>query len=406
MRPRRMLAISLIVCGIAVLGSGLASAQPTDVDEPGPIDIVEIEGLIDPPMARYIALRLEMAESDGAQAVVLRFDSPASVGIDDDALIATVADAGVPVIAWVAPRGAVAHGLAGDLVFAADAAYRAAQTTIEARSNGGPIAPSIERASSLSDLLIALDGRTVEVQALDGTTIDGTMIDRTTIESWDTERGFPGVLLRFHGIGLWDRLLHAVTTPTAALFLILLGTFGLIFEIYNPGIGIAAALGAVLLGLGFYALDVLPTNWLALLVIFGAIAALVYDVHVAGFGLGTIGGVAAMIVGAALLFPGGVPALDVGLGTIVGAAAMTIVFFVSVMTAALRVRLRRPISDSEGIIGAIAEAQTDIAPEGTVLTNGTLWRARTMEVGIAAGAKVEVKATEGLVLLVEPLHEE
>ena len=53
----------------------------------------------------------------------------------------------------------------------------------------------------------------------------------------------------------------------------------------------------------------------------------------------------------------------------------------------------------------MAEARTDIAPEGTVFTKGTLWRARTMETGIAAGSKVEVKATEGLVLLVEPLHE-
>ena len=388
MRLRKILATSLVVCGLAVLGSGLSMAQPTEVDEPGPIDIVEIEGLIDPPMARYIALRLGMAGSDGAQAVVLRFDSPASVGIDDDALIATVANGGVPVIAWVAPRGASATGLAGHLVVAANIAFRADQTMIQLQDPSDRFAG---QASSLSELLMA---------------IDGTMIEGRTIESWDTERGFPGVLLRFHGMGLWDRLLHAVTTPSAALFLILLGTFGLIFEIYNPGIGIAAALGAVLLGLGFYALDVLPTNWLALLVIFGAIAALVYDVHVVGFGLGTIGGVAAMIVGAALLFPGGDPALDVGLGVIVGAAALTIVFFVSVMTAALRVRLRRPISDSEGIIGAIAEAQTDIAPEGTVLTNGTLWRARTMEVGIAAGAKVEVKATEGLVLLVEPLHEE
>ncbi len=392
MGPRKILAASLIACGLAAFLGGLAGAQPapTDLTVPGPIDIVEIEGLIDPPIARYITARLAAAASDDTQAVVLRFDSPAGVGVDDNALIATVADAGVPVIAWVAPRGAAAEGLAGALVSAADAAYRADQATIQLPPGDPPGRP-IDQASSLSDLL----------SAVDGTTLDGT-----TIESWDAERGFPGVLLRFQGLSAWDRLLHAVTTPSAALFLILLGIFGLIFEVYNPGIGLAAGIGAALLGLGFYALDVLPTNWFALLVIFGAIAALVYDVHVAGFGIFTVGGVAALVVGVVVLFPGDNPALDVGAATIVGAAILTIVFFVSVMTAALRVRLRRPISDSEGIIGAIAEAQTDIAPEGTVLSNGTLWRARTMEVGIAAGAKVEVKATEGLVLLVEPFHDE
>ena len=392
MALRKILAACLIASGLAAFASGSADAQPAtaDIGDPGPIDIVEVEGLIDPPMARFIVTSLRMAETDGAQAVVLRFDSPASVGIDDEALLETVAGSGIPVIAWVAPRGAVAEGLAGDLISIVDAAYRADQSSIEVSARDLPDGP-IGQASSLSDLL---------------STVDGTTLEAITIESWDAERGFPGVLLRFQGLSAWDRLLHAVTTPSAALFLILLGIFGLIFEVYNPGIGLAAGIGAVLLGLGFYALDVLPTNWYALLVICAAIAALVYDVHVAGFGIFTVGGVAALVIGTVILFPGGDPALDVGLGTIVGAAALTIVFFVSVMTAALRVRLRRPISESEGIVGAIAEAQTDIAPEGTVLTNGTLWRARTMEVGIAAGAKVEVKATEGLVLLVEPLHEE
>jgi membrane-bound serine protease (ClpP class) len=89
---------------------------------------------------------------------------------------------------------------------------------------------------------------------------------------------------------------------------------------------------------------------------------------------------------------------------IAAAVALTLLFFISIMTAALRVRLRRPISGEEAIVGALGEAKTDIAPEGTVLSKGTLWRARTMETGIAAGARVRVMATEGLVLLVEPDH--
>ena len=80
-------------------------------------------------------------------------------------------------------------------------------------------------------------------------------------------------------------------------------------------------------------------------------------------------------------------------------------FFISVMTAALRVRTRRPITGEESLVGQIGTAQTDIAPEGMVASRGMLWRARTMESGIAAGDKVEIKATEGLVLLVEPVHE-
>lgn len=388
MRALRILLIVVLATPLLfqVLG-GSAGAQT------GSIDIVELEGILDPPSARYLTDRIEAAGADGAQAVIVRLDTPASVEVDEQQLIEAVASAPVPVVAWVAPRGAVAIGIGGTIAHAADALYRADETTVFSTAPGllGGERPA-ERASSLEALL----------QALDGSTLDGAVI-----ESWDEERGFPNVLLRFQEMPLWDRLLHAVTTPQVALFLILLGAFGFVFEIYNPGIGIAAALGAVLLGLGFYALDVLPTNWGALLLIAAALIALIYDVHVVGFGIWTIGGLIALGVGSAVLFPGGEPAaLDVGPLTIVAALVTTLVFFVSVMTAALRVRLRRPIADSEGVIGAIAEAQTDIAPEGTVLTNGTLWRARTMETGIAAGARVEVKATEGLVLLVEPLHEE
>jgi membrane-bound serine protease (ClpP class) len=351
------------------------------VSHPGPIDIVEVEGIIDPPTARYITDRLAAAQEDGAQLVILRLDSPADVSVNRERLLRTVADASVPVVAWIAPRGAVAEGVARALFVSADVSFEASNAQL---LDATP-------AHSLSEVL----------QALDGTTIGNNVV-----ESWDDASGTPGVLLRFQEMPVWDRLLHAVTTPTAALFLILLGAFGLIFETYNPGIGLAAGIGVALLGLGFYALDVLPTNWWALLIITASIIGLIYEVHVAGFGVFTIGGLAGVAVGSALLFPGDVAALDLNIGAIIAAVVLTIIFFVSVMTAALRVRLRRPIDDSEGIVGSIAEAQTDIAPEGTVISNGTVWRARTMETGIAAGARVEVKATEGLVLLVEPLHED
>jgi membrane-bound serine protease (ClpP class) len=388
MSPRKSLAVLLLALGIASLaGSVPALGQ----EEAGPVDIVEVEGLIDPPMARFITDRVSAAETDGAQAIVLRLDVPAAVGIDRQAVLRAIGEAQLPVIAWVAPRGAVAEGFGAEVVLTTHVQYLADGASVTLNGRAISELERAEKASSLSEVL----------QALDGSVVHGT-----TLETWDEERGFPNVLLRFQELPLWDRLLHAVTTPTAALFLILLGAFGLVFETYNPGIGIAAALGAVLLGFGFYALDVLPTNWWALLVLFASLIALIYEVHVAGFGIFTIGGLVGIGVGSALLFPSGHPALDVGLVTIIAALVLTIVFFVSVMTAALRVRLRRPIDDSEGIVGSVAEAQTDIAPEGTVLSNGTLWRARTMETGIAAGAKVQVKATEGLVLLVEPLHEE
>jgi membrane-bound serine protease (ClpP class) len=241
-----------------------------------------------------------------------------------------------------------------------------------------------------------MEGESVEVG--DGTTV--------TLDTWNEDEATPAVSVRFQELNVFQRLLHFVTDPEIAFSLLLLGVFGIIFELYNPGIGLAGILGAIALILGFYAMSVLPTNWAGVALVVLAVGLLVVDLQTAGLGVWTFGGVVSLILGGTLLFSGAAPELRLSPVAIGAAVLVTLVFFASVMTAALRVRLRRPITGEEAIVGTVGEAKTDIAPEGTVLTKGTLWRARTMETGIAAGSRVEVKATEGLVLLVEPLHDE
>src|SRR5687767_8406231 len=126
MQPPKFLAVVLCALGLLSLVGSVASAQPSQ-DQPatagGPIDIVEVEGLIDPSMARFITDRLAAADGDGAQLVVIRLNSPADVGIDRDALVGALEAADVPVVAWVAPRGAVAEGVAGAIFREADARF-------------------------------------------------------------------------------------------------------------------------------------------------------------------------------------------------------------------------------------------------------------------------------------------
>ena len=439
-------AVSLIA-GLVGLLAPTAGAQESQPPASASVDVVEVTGVIDQPMADYLTARLAGAERDGVQAVVIQLDTPGGLDVAMRDIIRQMLDSDVPVVVWVAPRGARAASAGTFIAYAADLAYMAEATEIGAASPinlAGDTSDTLERkvtndavafirslaetngrnadwaedavreaasisaaeavdievidgtASSLGDLLRTLDGREVEVG-------DGSS---TTIETWNEEGNTPSVTIRFQQMNLMQRLLHAVTNPDVAFILLLIGMFGLIFELYNPGIGLAGIIGGVSLLLGLYALSVLPTNWVGVLLIVLAVVFFVVDVHAAGLGVWSAGGAIALIAGALLLFSGAEEALQLDLWVIGAALFGTLIFFVSVMTAALRVRLRRPVTGQEGIIGQIAEARTDIAPEGTVFTAGTLWRARTMETGIAAGSKVEVKATEGLVLLVEPLHEQ
>jgi membrane-bound serine protease (ClpP class) len=447
-RARRALGLLWVVAfamGVLMLG-----AAPLRAQEGGDqtVDVIELEGIIDPTNANYLNGRLGRSEADEVHAVVIRLDTPGGLDVSMREMIQGILEAEVPTIVWIAPRGARAASAGTFITYAGNLAYMADGTALGAATpvnlGGGDIEETLARkatndaaafieelailrdrdpefaraavedaesigateavardvvngqANTLSDLLEEIDGEEVTLD-------DGSS---TTLETWDEASDTASVRFRFQEMNVLERLLHLVTNPEIAYLLILFGTFGIIFELYNPGIGLAGIIGAVCLLLGFYALSVLPTNWAGVVLIVMSVVFFIVDLQVAGLGVWTAGGVAALVAGGLLLFSGAPDALALSPWAIVTAVVVTLVFFISVMTAALRVRLRRPISGEEALVGTVGEAKTDIAPEGTVTTKGTLWRARTMETGIAAGSKVQIKATEGLVLLVEPLHED
>ncbi|HEX2296056.1 MAG TPA: nodulation protein NfeD [Actinomycetota bacterium] len=438
----RTLVLAALLGGLGILVAGPAPAQGNR----SPLDVVQVDGVIDEPTAEYLVDRVEVAQED-AVAVVIQLDTPGGLDIAMRDVIGAIMQSDVPVIVWVAPQGARAASAGTFIAYSAHLTYMAAATELGAATPvnlaGGELPPAAQE-KAVNDAVAFITelarerGRDVEfaeaavreaeaigvTEAVERGVVDGqasslgdvlrTVDEQTvdvgggavTLDTWDPAAGRLNVTLRFQEMGLLQRLQHALTSPEVAFLLLLTGAFGIIFELYNPGIGLAGILGAAALLMGFYGLSVLPTNWTGVLVVVLAVVLLLVDLHTAGLGGWSAAGLVLLVAGGLLMFAGADPALRLSPWAIVAAVAFTLLFFVSVMTAALRVRLRRPITGEEAIVGAVGEAKTDIAPEGTVVTKGTLWRARTMETGIAAGSKVQVKATEGLVLLVEPLHEE
>jgi membrane-bound serine protease (ClpP class) len=442
MRRRWLIAV---LVGLLLAAAPLLVAPAAAQSGGRVVEVIELQGIIDPTSADYLRGRLDAAQQEGIHAAIIKLDTPGGLDISMRDMIKEILNSQVPVVVWIAPRGARAASAGTFITYAAHLAYMAEATELGAATpvSLGDSSEVLERkvtedavafirdlaatrgrnadwaedavrnaaslgsteavemdvvngiASSLSALLQAMDGQMVEVA--DESTV--------TLETWDESTGQPSATVRFQDMNLLQQILHAITNPEIAFFLILIGAFGIIFELYNPGIGLAGILGGISLLLGFYSLSVLPTNWIGVLLIVLSVIFFVIDLQVAGLGVWTAGGVAALITGGLLLFSGASPEVQVAPIAIGAAVVLTVLFFVSVMAAALRVRLRRPITGEEAIVGMIGEAKTDIAPEGSVMTKGTLWRARTMETAIPAGSRVRVMATEGLVLLVEPLHE-
>jgi membrane-bound serine protease (ClpP class) len=419
---------------------GLSTAT-VHAQEDGFVDLIEVTGIIDPPTADYLESRLRRAQNDGAEAAIIQLDTPGGLEVSMSDMVSEILESEIPVVVWIAPRGSRAASAGTFITYAANLAYMAdatrlgAATPVDLGSGDAVGRKATEDAAAALEELARLRGRDTSfarsavedaesigateavernvvnaiantppevLQLIDGLSVETASRD-VVIETWDGQT--PTVRIRFQDMSLFQRILHAITNPEIAFLLFLVGLFGIIFELYNPGIGLAGILGAICLLMAFYAFNVLPTNWVGVLLIAIAVAAFLIDLQVAGLGVWTVGGLIALVAGGIVLFAGADPAVTLDAWAIVAAVVLTLIFFISVMTAALRVRLRRPISGEEAMVGSVAEAKTDIAPEGTVMTKGTLWRARTMETGIAAGEKVKVMATEGLVLLVEPLHD-
>jgi membrane-bound serine protease (ClpP class) len=351
-------------------------ARPPDA----PIELVEITGFIDPPTSNYMLERLAAAQDESVQAIVFQLDTPGGLGVPTRRIAEAIRNSSVPVVVWIAPRGARAASAATFITMASSLAFMAEETELgpavpfdlshgtpesqvditeasnylrDLAQERGRDADLAERtitkaesigaaeavdsgvvdgsASSLGDLLRAMDGRTLHASA-----------GEFTLETWDEARGGPSVTVRFQEMNLLDRVLHALTRPEVAFALLLIGMFGLIFELYNPGIGLAGLIGAACLVGSLYALSVLPTDWFGVLLVVAAVILLLVDLHRSGFGRWTLVGLIELVIGGLLMFSGAAP-LQLGLWAIVAAVAGTLLFFVSVMTAALRVRLRRPL---------------------------------------------------------------
>jgi membrane-bound serine protease (ClpP class) len=244
-----------------------------------------------------------------------------------------------------------------------------------------------EAAPTVLDLLRVVDGREVQTAA-------GAM----TLETL-TRPGRP-VDVRFVDIGFFDRILHAVSTPTAVYVLLLIGLWGIAFEFTQPGVGMAGIAGVLSLGLAGYGLTVIPVNWFGVGLILAGTAAQGLDVLIRRVAVLTAAGTTVFLAGSLLAWWDVAPAVDLSLWLVILATVAGFLLFGFGMTVALRAR-ERVRSAQIGLVGLVGEARSDLNPEGGVFVKGSLWRARSMDGPIPSGRRIRVKGIEGLILRVE-----
>ena len=431
-KRRIMCGLGLVLVGpvMGVLTANGAQAS-TGAEKLAPVDVVEVSGIVDAIVAQSIGESIERSQNNGAQAVVLQFNTKgAVVGRDRMAEIATaIQESKIPVAIWVGPSGSRAYGLPAQLLAVADVTAmapgaRMGRTGTMLTVNGKPLSFGAADDAIYANTLGFLEAREQDVLkfstddrgvpvlrnmlfALDGLTIRGTTLD-TVADVLDKNGQVirEATTVRFFKLGLMPRLLHTVASPPSAYLLTTIGLALLIFEFFTAGIGIGAFVGAVCLVLGTLGMGALPMSGFGLTLLILSMIAFAIDVQVGVPRLWTGLGLVAYIGASFTMFRSvdGLTMRPGWLSLLVCIVGVALTFIVG-MPSMVRTRFATPTIGRENLVGTTGVAVGEVNPEGIVLVDGAQWRARTNRATpLANNAEIRVASIDGITLQVEPLE--
>jgi len=440
----RLVRLAIFIClGLSLFALTISPlyARP----QPGSVYLVDVEGIINPPVANYVGRILQDAAAEEAHLIVIRLDTPGGLETSMREIMQVILASPVPVVVYVTPPGAhaasaglfilvsahvaamapgtntgAAHpvdmsgetdeimaskvvndaaatirGIAERLGRNAEWAEQAVRESVSITANEALELNVIEIvATDLDDLLHQLEGRTIE------TTAGSVTLNVTKAPLYEAPMHFT------------ERFLHVLTNPNIAFILLSVGSIGIIAELYSPGSFFPGITGVISLILAFYALGNLPTNWAGVALILLAVILFIAELNTDGTGILGSGAVIAFLLGALFLFRPFQPAsptmpnLSVNPWIIAVTTAMMAGFILLVVSQLVQARHLPARTGYEQFIGEIGLVHETLHPRGRVRFQSQLWFAETRSpLEIAVGQPVRITGIDGLTLIVEPVVE-
>jgi membrane-bound serine protease (ClpP class) len=399
------------------------------------IFLINVDAAITPVIADYIINSIDKASEAKAEAIIIQLNTPGGLVDSMQEIVMKMMAADLATVVYVAPSGARAASAGVFITLAANIAAMAPTTHMgaahpvtmqgtmdktmekkvvndlaamargiaEKRGRNAKWAEdavrnsvSITETEALKDHVIDLIAPDVPtlVKALNGKKID-LVIGKKTLST-------EGAEVKEINMGFRYRLLEIISNPNIAYILMILGFYGLYFELSNPGAIFPGVAGAICLVLAFYALHTLPINYAGLLLIVLGISLFIAEAFITSHGILGIGGTISMLFGSIMLINSSSPVLQISWAVIIPAVGMSAILFIITMTVAVRVYREKPYTGKEGMIGMEAIAKTDIHTDGQVFMRGEYWSAWSDE-SIQKGERVTVTAMEGLKVKVKKI---
>jgi membrane-bound serine protease (ClpP class) len=391
--------------------------------------VITINGVINPVSAEFIGKSIRKAQEKRVEALVIELDTPGGLDTSMRTSVKDIIGSDVPVVVFVSPSGSRAASAGVFLTLAAHIAAMAPGTNIGAAHPVG-IGEKMDKtmaekatndAAAYIKSLAERRGKNAQwaedavrksISATESEALKEHVIDLVTkdinsllsdIDGMNVQTALDKKVLRTKNssiireeLGIRHNILNLISDPNVAYILMLLGFYGLFFELTNPGALFPGVIGGICLILAFYAFQTLPVNYAGLLLIILAIILFILEVKIVSHGILMIGGIIAMIIGSLMLFESPSPFVKLSLSIVLPAVLITALFFSLTLGLAFKALKRKPITGAEGLIGLKGVADTDINREGGMVSlHGERWSAYS-DAPVAKGERIMVEAVSDL----------
>ena len=394
---------------------------------------IVIDGAINPVSSEYLLEAIVRAEDERADLLIVEMDTPGGLMSSMRDMVKALLGAEVPIAVYVAPSGARAGSAGVFITLAAHIAVMAPGTNIGAAhpvTIGGEMDSTMSKkatndavafarsiaaergrnqdwaeaavresasitpddalekgvidfiAADMSELIEKINGRKVELP-------DGEItleLDDYTITTYEMD---------------WrQKILNIISDPNLAYILFMLGIYGLLFELYNPGSIFPGVVGGICLILAFFAMQTLPVNYAGLLLIVLSIILFILEIKIVSYGGLAVGGIISLVLGSIMLYRNvDIPEISISLSVLIPTVVFTAAFFLIAIAFGAKAQANKPTYGRESLEGKEALVVKALEPEGLVRVSGELWRA-VADQHYPKGEKLVVKEVKDMQLVV------
>ena len=396
------------------------------------VDGISLNGPIGPAYANFVPRAIQTAEADGANALLITIDTPGGLDASMRTIVKSIENAKLPVISYIYPPGSRAASAGVFIVMSSDIAAMAPGTNIGAAhpvTIGEKLGKEMEKkvtndavayiksialqkgrnaewaGQAVSQSVSITADHAVKIHVVDFTApsverlfkkIDGLQINKV---SGSYVLHTKDAVIHTITMDLREKTLAIISDPNISYLFMIIGMWGIFFELASPGAIFPGVIGALSLILAFVSFQTIPVNYAGILLILLAIVLFILEVKIVSHGMLAVGGIVSFVLGSLLLFDTSSASYNVSWTLIATATILTALFFLVALGLAVKVRLKKPQTGKEGLIGQAGVVKGVNNDKIKVFLDGAYWDAYSDDKDFRTGDKIIVEDVDKDMLL-------